>query len=120
MSYRDQHTGALATLTERGAAVTFTQTTTDYTPTTGIQTVSTSTVVGYAIRAKGDPRQYADLGLVQREPVTLVFTPTTYGQVPALGATVTWNSTTYIVENVSPVAPDGNAILSRVVIARGG
>ena len=69
---------------------------------------------------RGDPLRYQALGLSLTENPTLVFTPTTYGETPQPGDSVVWpaNGTTYCVEDVDPVAPDGVTILARVVIGR--
>jgi len=121
VSYAETHADALATVTEAGAAAAFTMTLPGtYDPSTDTwSSPSTSTVSGYAVQVKGNPIRYEALGLTQGEAATLLFTPTTYAQVPALGSKVTWNSTTYTVRDVTNVAPDGSAILSpAVVVAR--
>lgn len=98
--------------------VTFTHITSTHTPSTGVMSAPvTTTVVGIASREEGDPKVYADLGLTELEPVTLLFRPTTDGQQPALGATVLWESRTRTVKNVSPTAPGGSAFVCRVIVA---
>lgn len=120
MSYATDHVSALADVATAGASVTFTF----VSPGTYDETTDTysggssSTVTGSAIRVRGDRREYEALKLVQSEAPTLFFTPTTYGQVPAIGASVTWNSVVYIVRSVDPVSPDGTAICARVIVAR--
>lgn len=120
MNYTADHAGALADLTEAGAAVTFTLTSpgmyseaTDTFASSGV-----TTVAGYAIEVPGDPRQYAALELIQRDARTLLFAPSTVGSTPALGAALTWAGATFTVQSVQRVAPDGTAILSTVVVAR--
>ena len=83
-------------------------------------TVVETTVVGNAMQVRGDPLRYQALGLSLTENLTLLFTPTTYGQRPEPSDEVTWptNGTVYHVEDVDPVAPDGVMILARIVIGR--
>jgi hypothetical protein len=120
MSYAVDHASALADVTAAGAAVTFTVTNPGTSnPLTGQFTGnSTSTVTGSALRVKGDPKRYEALNLVESEAPTLLFTPTTYGQLPSLEATVTFGGTVYRVRDVDPLAPDGTAILARIVVSR--
>jgi hypothetical protein len=120
MSYRSDHRGALAEVTAAGAAVTFT---TDrpgsYNPATDVWTAGTAgSVTGYAMQVDGDPREYERLGLVQSEAPTLLFTAETYGEQPGLGDRVAWGGGAFTVRSVRPLAPDGTAILSYVVVAR--
>lgn len=101
--------------------ITFTRTTQTYDAATDTMTPVTTTVTGEAVRVKGDPQRYQALGLRLDTMPTLLFTPTTYGEVPEPGDTVVWPLTggdTYTVKDVDPVAPDGVVILARVVIAR--
>ena len=101
------------------SAVTFTRTTTTYTdPTTGATTVATSTVVGQAMRVRGRPYTYQALSLIESEAPTLFFTPTTYGECPQPGDTVTWANIAYRVRDVDPIAPDGVVIAARIVVVR--
>lgn len=118
-SYTTEHASALADVGAAGASVTFTSASAGtYSPTAGTwSSAATSTVTGQAVRVKGDPKVYAGLELVESDAPTLLVVPTTYGQVPALGSKVTWNSTVYTVKHVQVVAPNGSAILSRVVVA---
>lgn len=88
-----------------------------YTPTTDTSTVSSASVAGYAVRTRGNPKVYEALKLIESEAPTLLFSPTTYGSMPDLGATVTWNGKTYTVRDVLPVAPDGTGIIAKVVVA---
>lgn len=105
MSYAQDHASALADITKAGAAVTFT-------PLTG------SAVSGAAIQDMGSAREYADLGLVQRDTVTLWFAPSTYGERPGLTSTFTWGSGSFTVAYTEPVAPDGSAIIVKVIGSR--
>lgn len=113
------HAGALADLAEAGASVTFTLTTpgTYDAATDTHSSPTTSTVTGSAIKVSGRPKKYEALGLRESEAPTLLFAPTTYGQLPALGASVAWGSATYTVRDVDSVAIDGTAIIAYVVVA---
>lgn len=117
--YAADHAGALADLTEAGAAVTFTRTTPGtYDAATDTHTAPvTSSVTGSAIKVSGRPKKYEALGLKESEAPTLLFAPTTYGSLPALGASVTFGGTTYTVRDVDSVAIDGTAIIAYVVVA---
>ena len=100
---------------------TFTRTSHTTDPETGLHTTSTSTIAGSAIQVRGDPQRYAALGLKLDTMPTLFFTPTTYGDEPLPGDTVTWpvqNGDLYTVRDVSPIAPDGVLIAARIVIGR--
>jgi hypothetical protein len=104
MSYTTDHASAYADVKNAGAAVTF--------------TLASTTVAGYAIRIKGDPKKYHALKLVESEAPTLLFVPTTYGERPPLNALTTFGGTEYAVTDEEPLMPDGTAILSKVVVAR--
>lgn len=120
MSYTDDATGALADLTDAGASVTFTQQTPGvYDAATDTFTgAATVTVAGSAVEIPGDPDTYAALELVLLQARTLLFSASTYAALPALGASVTWGSAVFTVRSVDSVAPDGNAIISTIVVAR--
>ena len=117
--YAADHAGALADLAEAGAAVTFALTTpgTYDAAADAFTTPVTSSVTGSAIKVSGRPKQYQALNLVESQAPTLLFAPTTYGSLPALGASVTFGSTTYTVRDVDAVAIDGTAIIAYVVVA---
>lgn len=76
-----------------------------------------TTISGYALRARGDKDTYIRLGLVYAKHPTLVFAPSEddEGELPESGDTVVWAGKTYTVKEVGPVAPDGTAIMARVV-----
>jgi hypothetical protein len=100
-------------------AVTFTRTLPGvYSPATDTWTAPTvTTITGNAIAVRGDPTRYRALGLVLTEAPTLFFAPTTYGETPAPGDTVTWTSIVYTVRDVAPIAPDGVTIAARVIVS---
>ena len=101
-------------------AITFTRATRTYTAADDTSTVAETTITGSAIQVRGDPKRYVALGLVLSEMPTLFFSPTTYGETPAPGDTVTWptGGSTWTVRDVDPIAPDGVTIAARVVIAK--
>ena len=102
--------------------VTFTRTAATYDATGGGVAPVETTITGNAFRTtprtRLDLMRYESLGLVQSDAPTLLFAPTTYGETPAPGDVVTWNSIDYTVRSVDPVAPDGVTIIARVVISR--
>lgn len=120
MSYADDATGARNDLADAGASVTFTQQTPGvYNEATDTFTgAATVTVAGSAMEIAGDPDTYAALELVQSEAPTLLFSASTYGALPGLGASVTWGGAAYTVRSVDALAPDGVAILATIVVAR--
>ena len=120
MTYTVDHAGALADVAAAGASVTFTREISGtFDEATGLYSgSSTSTVTGSAVRVRGNPKTYDRLSLKQNEAPTLLFTPTTYGQLPLPDDKVTWNSIEYTVRDIDPVAPDGTTILAKIVVSR--
>lgn len=120
MTYVADHASALADVQAAGAAVTFTPAGGGtFTPGTGVLAVSTATAIGgYAIRAKGNPQTYRELGLSEAENPTLFFVPSIYGDRPVLAARVVFGGLTYAVKSIAPVAPDGTLIAARVIVGR--
>ena len=100
-------------------AVTFTRTTQgSYDPETDTATKTTTTVTGRAMRVRGNPHRYDALGLVESKAPTLFFVPQTYGETPAPGDVVTWESEQYTARDVLPIAPDGVTIAARIIIEK--
>jgi len=90
-----------------------------YDPETDTHTTpTTTTITGSAIQVRGDPEVYKALSLIESEAPTILWVPTTYGQAPEPGYTVTWSNTEYTARNVRTIQPDGVPIMSYVVIAR--
>jgi len=120
VTYAADHAGALADLAEAGAAVTFTLAVPGtYDPATDTTTGGTSvSVAGQAIRLPGDRERYAALGLTEREAITLLFAPTTYGDTPAVGAAFTWGGETYQVESNDPLDVDGAGPILTTIVGR--
>jgi hypothetical protein len=119
MAYTTDHADALVAVREAGASVTFTRTNSTYNPATDtFDAARRVTVIGHAIRVKGDPERHRALSLTISEAPTLLFAPTTYGQTPDVGMSVDFGGVRYVVRDVEPVAPDGTAILARVTVSR--
>jgi len=118
VTFAVEHAGALEDIRANGQAVTFASTTMVYDAANDTSTSSTTSVAGYAMEVGGDPKQYERLSLKEEDTLTLLFAATTYGQLPALGSQVTWASKIYTVRHVKKVAPDGTAIIARVVVSR--
>lgn len=118
MSYAADHAGALTDVQNAGAPVSFTRTTQSIDPLTEQpNTPAVAVVSGFAIRRAGNPRQYEALKLTDKEAVTLLFAASNYGDVPVLDAVALWAGKNYIVRSVNPIAPDGIALLSNVIIS---
>ena len=58
------------------------------------------------------------LELIETENPTLLFKPTTVGELPALGATVVWGGDTFTVRNVKRLAMAGTPTAARIVVGR--
>lgn len=119
-AYTEDYVGAYADVMDAGSAITFTKTTTPQDDTTGAPgTPVTSQAPGVAIRVRGNPIRYRDLGLTETEAVTLFFVPGSQGALPDLGAVGSWGSLPYTVRDVSPLDVDGmGAIAARVIAVR--
>lgn len=111
--YAEDHAGALADVTDAGAAAPFTLTTAgtyDGATDTWITPPVTTTVNGSAVEVDEDAEEYQALSLVHTIVRALFFTPTTYGSLPVAGYSVSWASTLMTAKKVKPLAPDGRAI----------
>jgi hypothetical protein len=118
--YAAEHAGALADVAEAGVSVTFSRVVDGtHDPETGLFTGSTTTTVaGSAIKVKGSPEAYQALNLVPSAAPSLFFVPSTEGEYPKPGDTVTWASEVYTVRDTEHIAPDGIVIATKTVIAR--
>lgn len=117
MSYAATHQRAARLVAKKGAPITWSVTTAGtYDATTDSYTTPvTTSCIGHAVEVDGDPQEYRDLELIALNPVTLLFTPTTFGQTPTLGMTGTWGSTVRTVKRIRTISPDANAIGCYVV-----
>ena len=100
---------------------TFTRRTVTYDVATDAQTVVTTTLPGSAIRVRStrsELAQFAAGGLTHEETATLFWTPTTYGDRPRPGDTVSWEDLTWTVVFVDPIAPDGVTVAVRAGVRR--
>lgn len=115
------HANALRLAQSVGRACTFTETTQAYDPTTGTYTASAVQVAGYAVRDNPTPEFYQALGLTVQGSETLLFSPSTFGEEPEIGATVVWgddDDDTYTVKQIERIGPNSTASLLRVVLGR--
>jgi len=104
LSYSVEHADALREIKQAGAAITFSQ--------------NGTSVAGHAIRTRGNPKRYEALKLIEESSPTLLFAATTYGDVPRVGYTGTWNLEDFVIRDVRPVGPDGSPIMFKVVISK--
>ena len=102
--YAAEHSGAYADIKDAGAEVSFRK--------------KAMTVSGVALQVKGDPEEYEALKLIEKATLTLLFVAETYGEFPPLGAFCEWGELRYQVEAIRKLAPDGTAVLSRVIVSR--
>ena len=102
--YGGEHSGAYADIKDAGAEVSFKK--------------KTMTVSGVALQIKGDPEEYESLKLIEKAALTLLFVAETYGDTPPLGSSCEWGEMRYQVEATRKLAPDGTAVLSRVIVSR--
>ncbi len=117
--YMSDHIDAVNELTEAGDAIVFVKKSRlPDAADPSLTRIARTTVGGVAIEKRGDPKEYEQLKLVEKDLVTLVFAATNYGDTVPLGANVNWNSRGYRVVSVRNVAPDGVPIISNVVIAK--
>jgi hypothetical protein len=119
-AYAADHADALATIRDAGAPVSFALTSTPRDPTTNVAGPPvTTTVAGFAIGKKPNAIRYQALGLVESQAATLLFVPSTYGQVPPMSAAVLWNGVGFVVRDVDPVvAIDGKLMIASVIVSR--
>jgi hypothetical protein len=118
--YTAEHAGAAADVRSAGAPVVWTMAAPSaYDAATGLVGAPTVTeIAGYALRTRGNPARYRELGLVETEAPTFLFVAATFGALPALGGTMRFGGHTYTARDIEPLAPDGVAILARVVAQR--
>ena len=102
--YAAEHSGAYADIQATGAEVSFRK--------------KTTIVSGVALQIRGDPEEYEALKLIEKATLTLLFVAETYGDSPPLGASCEWGELRYQVEAIRKLAPDGTAVLSRVIVSR--
>ena len=72
-------------------------------------------MTGYAVEIPGDPIEYANLQLVEREPVTIWFVADMLGDEPPLNSTFDWNGRQKTVYSRMPIRPDGVALVIKVI-----
>lgn len=108
-------------LARKGAAITFTKadrtTGFDAATDTPPEPVTPTTVSGRAMGV-GGPEDRVPGTSVEAARVTLVFQPSTAGEVPEDGATCSWAGSSWSVASVDPVAMNGDAMGAFVVLER--
>lgn len=81
-----------------------------------------TTITGTAIKDTGDPDQYRELGLIQGQALTLLFTPTTYGDRIDVGDECEFpegSGARYTARACEHLDPDGfGPIVTTVVVSR--
>ena len=102
--YGAEHSSAFRDIQDAGAEVSFKK--------------KSTTISGVALQVKGDPEEYESLKLIEKAALTLLFVAETYGEFPPLGASCEWGQLKYQVEASRKLAPDGTAVLSRVIVSR--
>jgi hypothetical protein len=111
----------------KGAPVVFTSSETASTGSTYDGATDTSTITpatpgdqfpGNAMEIDGDPELYKALSLIESENPTLLFTPTTVGSIPPLGAFGVWGGNTYTIKNRKFLAMNGIQKAARLVVGR--
>lgn len=119
MTYAPVHARASRTVARKGAEVTFSRSVVVYDPVTDTSTTSTTTVTGAAVQ--DDASKHRKAGeIIAAANTVLFFTPTTRGQLPAAGDSISWQSVTQsVVKTFGEIDPDGQgAFASYVEIAR--
>lgn len=113
-----RHASAVRRMEElEAASVEFVVTSTTYDPETDEQTDRVLLVIkGHAVEISGDMKQYQEMSLVEREPVTLFFVPTEIGDEPGLGCRLLWAGEVRKVRYVHPFRPAGTTIGAKVIV----
>jgi hypothetical protein len=103
----------------KGAAVTFTSTTSTIDPATDLSSSPvTTTVTGHMMQVAGDPDVYEKLNLVESDNPTCEFVPDVVGQMPELGASVVWGGNNFVVKNRNALAMAGTATAAFLVVGK--
>lgn len=116
--YSADHASALIDVQNAGASVTWSKTTPGtYDAETDTYTDPvTTTCAGSAVEEVGDDAEYQALELIASSPITLFFTPTTYGDLPSLDMTGTWAGATRSIKRIRPLRPGGTVIGAWLVV----
>lgn len=115
--YTKTHAKILKKVGDRGADITFRrQSSSSYDETSESPTPASGTVSGKAVEQIGDPEEYDSLNLTGHEPVTMIFVPTTMGELPPVGSTATWAGVKRTVRERYPIRPAGTIIGGRLIL----
>ncbi len=113
-----RHAAGLRRMLEIGTPVEFTLEVSDYVAATDTFTNERLLVVkGHAAQLDGDPIEYTDLGLIKKDPVTLIFIPDDLDDEPDLESQLTWAGKVRTVKKVFPFRPSGRGIGAKVIVA---
>jgi hypothetical protein len=117
-SYEHEHARALASMQRRGAQITFPATSGTYDGATGTwsEEGGAAEVSGWAVEKPLEPEEYQELKQITKNPVLLVFVPTTYGERPVMGQRPMWAGRSRTVAGVLPIRPAEEALAARVVL----
>jgi hypothetical protein len=119
MSYTTDHVRAYADILAAGSAVTLKRRAVAHTASTDAAAVTPSTIAGAAMKVRGNPKQYASLGLTEHDNPTLLFATATYGDRAQLNDSLEWGGETVRITSIDETNPDGNGpIVSRLVVSR--
>lgn len=83
-----------------------------------------TTIDGEGIFVRGLGSTYREIGLIESQAPTLLFTPTTYGlraftdEFVKAGDTCDIEGETFTAKDVRPFGPDGIVVSARIVVAR--
>ena len=116
--YADDIASAGRDIADAGAPVTFTRAVNTVDVRSGDVAPTQITAVSSAIRVKPyrmDLLRYEALGLTLNNPVTLVVAASGLAFAPLPGDVFAFGAETFTVRTVDPIAPDGAAILYRVI-----
>lgn len=105
---------ALATITKKGAEVTFARASAGgvYDPATDTWSGgSSSSTVGKAVQIPDDPQRFLALGLKTTDAITLMVAASDLGITPVSGDVFGWAGVFYTAKDCEAIAPDGTPIL---------
>lgn len=119
MSYTIEHAQAYADILAAGAAVTLVRRAAAHTASTDAAEITRSSIAGAAMKVRGNPKQYAPLGVTEHDSPTLLWAAATYGNAAQLNDELTWGGEPLRVVSIDETNPDGTGpIVSRLVVSR--
>lgn len=109
---------ALATITAKGATVTFARGATGavYDPITDTWTGGAATpATGKAVQVPDNPMRFQALSLTTQDAITLIIAASGLGITPVPGDVFGWNGLFYTAKDCEAVAPDGTPVIWTVI-----